>query len=267
MNEIPDSMHEHSASSALRCVIVVPCFNEEARLQVAAFERFFSNHNYREIGFLFVNDGSRDGTLAVLEGMRAKDPERVRLLDQKVNAGKAEAVRHGLLHVLSMEGVTVTGFWDADLATPLHEIPEFLDLLTYNDSLEMIFGSRVRLLGRNIQRRALRHYLGRCFASAASIVLRLPIYDTQCGAKLFRVTPMLKKVLQTKFHSRWIFDVELIARLIAEMKGDRRALAMKMYEFSLNEWVDVKGSKVGPMDFFRAFGELAWIYFAYLRAA
>ncbi|KAK3287117.1 hypothetical protein CYMTET_5346 [Cymbomonas tetramitiformis] len=82
----------------------------------------------------------------------------------------------------------------------------------------MVFGARVALLGRYIQRKASRHYLGRIFATLASLVLDVPIYDTQCGAKMFRVTPDLNTVLSQPFRSRWIFDVELIARFVALRK-------------------------------------------------
>ena len=130
----------------------------------------------------------------------------------------------------------------------------------------MIFGSRVRLLGHFVHRRAIRHYLGRCFATAVSIMLGLPIYDTQCGAKLFRITPELKSILATPFQSRWIFDVEIIARFMALHKKDASFADDVIYESPLPRWEDVAGSKVGPLDFFTAFYELMKIRRTFQRA-
>src|SRR6202167_4309847 len=182
---------------AARRVVVVPCYNEAARLQPLRFSEFLAED--RQVHFLFVNDGSRDATLSVLETLRAKHPDRIQVLDKQPNGGKAEAVRSGMLAAIALEGVAVTGFWDADLATPLDVIPQLLNRLVEDPDLQMIFGSRVRLLGHAIHRKPLRHYLGRIFATAVSTILALPIYDTQCGAKLFRVTPELKSILAAPF--------------------------------------------------------------------
>jgi len=133
-----------------------------------------------------------------------------------------------------------------------------------SDELEMVFGSRISLLGRHVNRRAARHYLGRVFASTVSIVLRLPIYDTQCGAKVFRITPELTQVLRDPFLSRWVFDVEILARYIALHDGSSAFLHEAIYELPLARWDDVAGSKVGPGDFLIAFLDILRIYRRYL---
>lgn len=246
--------------SHLACTVVVPCYNEATRFHAGAFEQFLASPQSNNIQLLFVNDGSRDNTLAVLKAFRQRFPDRTSVLDQQPNRGKAEAVRNGMLQVIAAGQSQVTGFWDADLATPLAQISDFLQLLDTQPELDMVFGARVRLLGRAIHRQPLRHYLGRCFATVVSILLKMPIYDTQCGAKLFRVTPELQQVLSERFYSRWIFDVEILARFISLYQGDHARLAKEIYEFSLPEWTDVAGSKVKGGDFIRAFGELAAIY-------
>ena len=244
------------------CTIVVPCYNEGARLRNGSFLEFVLGN--ASIQFLFVNDGSRDNTMAVLNTLCAQSPEQMQILDIQPNGGKAEAVRKGMLTAMQAGDSRYVGFWDADLATPLETIPEFVALLDGDKELQMVFGARIRLLGRQVHRRAIRHYLGRCFASAVSIALRLPIYDTQCGAKLFRATPELQMVLRDPFLSRWIFDVEILARYIALHHGDNGYLMDSIYELPLKQWEDVAGSKVHPSDFLKATFDIWRIYRTYI---
>jgi dolichyl-phosphate beta-glucosyltransferase len=246
-----------------RCTIVVPCYNEARRLPSEKFVEFL--HVAPDVDLLFVNDGSSDNTQEVLERLQRVCGPQVGVLHKPVNGGKGEAVRDGMVRVVELGRSSFAGFWDADLATPLASVSDLRQKLVEQPQLEMVFGSRVRLLGRHVHRQAVRHYLGRVFATAVSVMLHLPIYDTQCGAKIFRVTPALRQVLDQPFISRWVFDVEIIARFIALHNGNAQALHDSIYEFPLERWEDVAGSKVKPGDFFRAFLDTYRIQRKYLR--
>lgn len=243
-------------------MIVVPCYNEAARLATEKFRAFA--HAHSSVRFLFVNDGSRDGTAQLLAALSASDPAHFAWLDLPKNGGKAEAVRSGMVRALASE-CRYAGYWDADLATPLEEIPRFVAAL--EGGHDICFGSRVRLLGRAIERRPLRHYLGRMFATAASFVLDLAVYDTQCGAKLFRVSETARALFAEPFRVNWTFDVELIARLQSRLHREHKGqdASSLIYELPLNEWRDIAGSKVRPTDFLTGFLEIIRIYTTYGR--
>ena len=266
--------------------LVIPCYNEEERLPEAQYKAWLaSSARGASVRLLFVDDGSHDATIEILRRICDGAPAgTASLLALGTNQGKAEAVRRGLVQAINdgvggSSGSTLVGFWDADLATPLEAVPQLAAVLHADTQLQMVFAARVALLGRKIQRSLVRHYLGRVFATLASLTLDLAIYDTQCGAKLFRVTPMLRTVCATPFLTRWVFDCEMIARyaaLIAASRaptptrwlkardGDLAApsaaslpLEELIYEYPLEAWVDVAGSKVKPWDILRmAFGLL-----------
>jgi glycosyltransferase involved in cell wall biosynthesis len=241
---------------------VVPCYNEERRLPVPRFLDFARND--RGFRFLFVDDGSRDRTASVLERLCAESPDVFRLLRLPDNRGKAEAVRQGMLHGLR-ESWRFIGYWDADLATPLDALGCFRDVMLAKPKVQIVMGARVKLLGRQIERRALRHYLGRVFATIAAVVLDIHVYDTQCGAKLFRASDVLRVMFAEPFVSRWIFDVELLARFLSQHDGLRLGVSAAdcMYEVPLDAWEDVGASRVRGRDFLVAPWELMRIYRSY----
>jgi dolichyl-phosphate beta-glucosyltransferase len=222
--------------------LVVPCYNEADRLDDEAFLSLARGEG--GLRLLFVNDGSRDDTKARLQALAAREPDKIAVLDLSRNGGKAEAVRAGLQRALA-EGAPLVGYLDADLATPVQEVRRLAALLR-DGGAAVLIASRVSLLGRDIQRRAARHYLGRVFASVASLVLRLPVYDTQCGAKFFRATPALAAAVAEPFLSRWVFDVELLGRLMIGGPGAPALRGDQVVEEPLRSWRDVPGSKLRP---------------------
>ena len=239
-------------------VLVVPCFNEAQRLR--ADELRDCRLEGGRVEFVLVDDGSTDGTPALLDGLAAADPSRFAVLHLEANRGKAEAVRRGMLAAIE-RGADAVGFWDADLSTPLSELPSFLQVLEQRPETDLVLAARVRLLGRSISRNPARHYVGRVGATLISSSLGLAVYDTQCGAKLFRTTGGLRELFATPFLSRWIFDVEIIARMVQQRGRD--AAARAMYELPITAWHDVKGSKVRAIDFVRSLRDLWKIRRAY----
>ncbi len=243
-------------------ILVIPCFNEAERFRPEAFERHAAADPSTR--FLFVNDGSTDATIEVLRKLEGIDAAHFGVIDLQPNRGKAEAVRQGMLAAFAQEP-SYAGYWDADLAAPLDELAAFVRVLDQRPEIEMVFGARVNLLGRSIERRLARHYLGRVFATSVSTLLRLSVYDTQCGAKLLRTSPEMRALFDEPFCSRWVFDVEILARLIRARRdsGGPRPEDV-IYELPLREWRDVPGSSVVPGDFVRAVGEVVRIYRRYL---
>ena len=246
-----------------RVTLVVPCFNEASRLPGDAFVAHTLSGFALEL--LFVDDGSTDGTAEVLEGLCARAPERLRWFSLPENRGKAEAVRTGVLAALD-RGCDRVGYWDADLATPLSELARFCEVLDANPSLDAVFGARIAFLGRRIDRHMHRHMYGRVFATAVSRMLTLDVYDTQCGAKLFRASPVLARVFAEPFLGRWVFDVELLARLIAYYEPLGVDVADRVHELPLTRWHDVAGSKVSLSDAVIAAADLARIARRYEEA-
>jgi glycosyltransferase involved in cell wall biosynthesis len=232
-------------------VVVIPCFDEEHRLDTARLAELAESGRVR---LLMVDDGSTDRTLSMLRAL-AESASGVDVLDLPHNVGKAETVRLGLLQAVESGAATV-GYYDADLATPPHELLRLLDVLDDRPEISFVMGARVALLGRTIERSALRHYLGRVFASLASIILRLRVYDTQCGAKVVRVTPALVEAINRPFRSSWVFDVELIARLLHGSRSVDPVPATAFEEVPLREWHDVGGSKLTVPRMVRAMTDL-----------
>ena len=236
--------------------VIIPCYNEAKRLDVSSFINFLEEGENNSIHLLFVNDGSSDDTIRVINELKGKY-RTVEVLDLKKNVGKAEAIRAGI-NSSHQNGYDFLGYLDADLATPLEEMHRLRNLAEEKNPY-IILGARIKILGvTNIQRERSRHYIGRVFATVVSNMLKLPIYDTQCGAKLIR-KDIAQVIFKESFVSKWLFDVELLFRI----KQHFKPIEDKVVEMPLNEWRDVAGSKISSSYFLKAPIDLLKIYMKY----
>jgi glycosyltransferase involved in cell wall biosynthesis len=238
----------------LRIALVVPCFNEANRLDVDAFIAFARERSDRRL--CFVDDGSTDSTALRIAEIAAAAPDRIDVERLTVNQGKGAAVRAGIRAELA-RAPRYVGYWDADLATPLGFVETLADHLDDHPEVALAAGSRILMLGRPVARRAARHYLGRIAATLVSLILRAPVYDSQCGAKLLRNGPALGALLDAPFVSRWLFDVEILARIAGAETGTAEAvLHRRVHEVPVPEWADAPGSKIGIGDLMRVPADL-----------
>lgn len=238
-------------------LIIIPSYNEEERLPIGSYRNFFKGAKNATVDFLFVNDGSTDGTLSILKELQ-DEFSFVSILDLPKNVGKGEAIRTAVLKSDKTKYDNI-GYFDADLATPLEEIDKLVEQLRNRMEPYMILGIRIKILGYSeIERKVGRHYLGRIFATVVSNMLKLAVYDTQCGAKIMK-SDIAFQIFQEPFVSKWLFDVELIFRL----KQKYQDVEKKMIEVPLRKWKDIEGSKLKPSYFLIAPFELIRIYFSY----
>lgn len=240
--------------------MIIPCYNEANRLPGDAFIRYL--RQVPMVTVCFVNDGSRDTTQAVLEGLRQQQPGQIEVLNLAQNQGKAGAVRAGMLHCAN-RSVDYVGFLDADLATPLDAIGDLQAALDQKPSLDLVMGSRIKFLGADIRRDPFRHYVGRVIATFISNILKLPVYDTQCGAKLFR-RRVVADLFRESFISPWLFDVELLARLIRQ--HGRASMPVHVAEVPLKQWIEQSDSRISTGYMFKMWYELYRIHQTYRNA-
>lgn len=230
-------------------VIVVPCYNEERRLNLDAYEAFLREQKTTRL--ILVNDGSSDDTSLLLHELAGRAPRQVQVLDLDQNRGKAEAVRIGVQAALRLQPPPEwIGYLDADLAVPLEEIPylfSFSKLQENKRPLGMIFGSRIARGGSSIRRKWFRYYVSRVLATLRSQAVPLLVYDTQCGAKFF-LREVAQRLFAEPFLSRWLFDVELFARLHQRAATWGYSADEELCEVPLRVWTEVEGSRTRLMD-------------------
>lgn len=225
--------------------LVVPAFNEAARLKetLPIIMTYLAAHRPAS-ELLVVDDGSTDRTAEVAEEIFASNRQiNARVLRSPQNYGKGHAVRSGLLASTAQ----IALFSDADLSTPISELPKLVEPIEAGD-YDIVFGSRAlnrRLIGNRQPWR--REQGGRLFNGLVRLTTGLPFADTQCGFKAFRMSaarPVIEQATVTGFG----FDVEL---LFLARKAGLRLLERPV------RWDHAEGSKVHIVrDSMRMLGEV-----------
>jgi glycosyltransferase involved in cell wall biosynthesis len=240
--------------------IVVPCFNEQSRWNAAYWREIAEAP---AVGLVFVDDGSSDATLAAItETCGETGSEWIALA---ANAGKGEAVRRGLQAALD-RGSAIVGYLDADGAFPAQEVVRLAGmsrdlLLGEGCEYDSLWSSRVLLAGRQIKRRASRHYVGRVVATAIAPFHQYEVYDTQSGYKLFRSDDRMRRCLDRPFGTRWFPDVEILQRW-TNLTGS----PLRIWEEPVTGWYDVAGSKLDRSQYAQLARDVAHLYRSRVRS-
>ncbi len=224
--------------------IIIPCFNEEKRIISTSFINFLIQ--YESYALFFVDDGSTDKTYEKLQELKLKIPNRIEIIKNRKNIGKGESVRKGMIAAYEKRKFEQIGFLDADLSAPFSEFVLLTNFLLDNNK-KAVFGSRLKKAGSKIDRSPIRHLIGRIVATFISWTIEIPFYDTQCGAKVFRCE-VIDIIVSKPFVSRWLFDVEIILRL---KKHWGSKIEIFLYEYPIQKWKQVDGSKIGFKDMFQ----------------
>ena len=229
--------------------IVIPAYNEEARLgsTIARVLDYMDSNRLSDGELIVVDDGSSDGTVTVAKEEFAKNGRvRTRVIDYGQNRGKGYAVREGLKRATG----EIALFTDADLSTPIEELPKLVAPIISGD-FDVTFGSRAldrSLIGTHQPWR--REQGGKVMNLIIRVMSGLNFSDTQCGFKAFRMSKF-RPLLDTFTIDRFGFDVEFL------YAAQRRGLRLKEIPV---RWNNVEGSKVDVVrDTRRMFTELAEI--------
>ena len=229
--------------------IAVPCFNEEFRFDLEYWKEIVRRES--QTYWCFIDDGSSDNTYSKLKELTVF--QNCSVLKLEKNLGKGNAIRKGLIEIAANnEQLNFLGYIDSDGAFAIEDVSTLISFSFKNSQFDAVFSSRVSLAGRNVHRKASRHYMGRIIATFLTWNWNEAPYDTQSGFKIFRADSALLESINYDFRTKWFVDVELICRLSNFKK-------VKIWEEPVNSWSDVEGSKIGLKSIFRLAVELIYV--------
>jgi dolichyl-phosphate beta-glucosyltransferase len=228
----------------MRISLIIPCYKESSRFPLFLQSICHLTTRY-PLEIIVVDDGSPSSDFELLKNKISNQlTENIRLLHYDKNKGKGAAIQYGI----DNSAGEYIGFVDADGAIPSNEVENFIQYILKNPDEDMIISSRIRILGKTVNRSLKRHLSGRVFITILNLFFSVPVYDSQSGLKIFKREKF--NLIKDKISDfRWLWDTQV---LILFYKSK-----FKMKEIPI-DWSDVPGSKVNLLRdsilmFFRLF--------------
>jgi len=213
--------------------IIIPVYNEEERIEPGLSDSIKCLISKLSWSFeiIFVNDGSTDKTLSILNNVKTRFNElAIKIISYQKNQGKGFAVKTGVLEA-SGRKIIVT---DADFSVSLEELPKFIDNL---DRFDIVIGTKKHLLTDTVKhQKAPRRILGKGFTLLSNFILGLNYTDITCGFKGFK-SDAAKFIFSKQLMKRWSYDAET---LFLAGKFNYRVCELPV------KWRHIDGSKVSP---------------------
>ncbi|MDA9702580.1 glycosyltransferase [Candidatus Pelagibacter sp.] len=215
--------------------IIFPLYNEQHRLSKLFSEikkqKYFKKKNSE---FIFVNDGSNDKSLEMIEDFKSKNKKKIniKLISYNKNRGKGFALKKGIFLAKKKWILTM----DIDLSVRFNQIEIWKKKKYFKKDINVYFGSRL-LLNSKVNAKEYRKITGNIFNVILGFILnreKLRIKDTQCGFKLYK-NKIAKRIFLKSKENGYINDVEILLLLLK-------------YKIKLSElpviWSHKDGSKV-----------------------
>jgi dolichyl-phosphate beta-glucosyltransferase len=212
--------------------LIIPCYKESNRLPTF-LESLSTELNHLPIEILIVDDGSPEEEFKKLSDSITKYlSNKIKLIRSIPNLGKGGAIEIGI----NSSRTELIGFVDADGAIPYYEIINLYNIMIHSDK-DMVISSRIKMLGKTVKRNLHRHISGRVFMTIYNFFFSIPVYDTQCGLKIFKRSKyeLIKNNILDK---RWTWDTQLITLFYLNN--------FKIQEVAI-DWEDIDGSKVNVL--------------------
>lgn len=205
-----------------KILLIIPCFNEARRLNMLKSTYLKTI----DLKLCFVDDGSTDDTRDFIKSNLLTN-SNISIITFDKNIGKGPCIREACMILdkrNSFRDIDYIGYWDADLSTPIEEVIEMSKQLK-SSNVDGLFASRNCNNSRGIKRILFRKILSRAFNFFVKAFWSINMFDTQCGAKLFKKS-YAQVVFAKPFYTKWLFDVEIILR----------STSFSLIEYPLKKW-------------------------------